>query len=113
MGKGLTEAQIEQFRERGYVKNLRVWDEATIDRARRHFQRVTGELAALGLTHNDVNGWWAVNRGYWELCRTPAVLDCLRTCSARTCSSGAASTSTRPRGTAARCPGTRTPPTGP
>ena len=56
---------------------MRVWDDDTVQQAQSHFRQVTAELEAKGLTHNDVNGWWALNRTYWKLCTTPAVLDCL------------------------------------
>ena len=76
MNKMLSPEQIEQFRERGFIKGVRVFDDIQLEKARALFEKVTAQLAEKGLAHNQVNGWWAVHRGYWEICQTPAVLDC-------------------------------------
>ena len=77
MNKGLSDNQVEQFHEQGYLTGLRVWDDRVVERAQTHFRIVTAELESHGLDHNDVNGWWALNRTYWNLCSTPGILNCL------------------------------------
>ena len=71
----LTERQIEQFHEEGYLRGLRVLDDAAVAALRRKYLEFTERLRAKGLTHNDVNGWWAVNSYFFGVCQTCAVLD--------------------------------------
>jgi hypothetical protein len=76
MNKMLSAEQIEQFHDQGYIKGIRVLDDEQLEQARELFEKVTAGLAEKGLTHNDVNGWWAVHKGFWDVCKTPAILDC-------------------------------------
>jgi len=66
MNKALSDNQVEQFHEQGFLAGLPVWDDRVVERAQAHFRQVTAELESHGLTHNDVNGWWALNRTYWN-----------------------------------------------
>ncbi len=77
MNKRLSNDQVAQFRELGYVKSIPVLDGQQVAKAQSKFVENSEVLKKHGLTHNDVNGWWAVNRSYWEVCMTPAILDCL------------------------------------
>lgn len=76
MNKFLTDMQIAHFHEMGYIKNIPVLDQSALVVARNDFEYFTQQLTLQDLTHNDVNGWWAVNRSFYNLCRTPVVLDC-------------------------------------
>ena len=77
MNKHLSDNQIAQFRELGYVKSIRVLDEQQVAEAQQKFLQYRAFLKEHDLTLNDVNGWWAVNRSYWNVCTTSVVLDCL------------------------------------
>ena len=77
MNKALSDHQVSQFHEQGFLAGLRVWDDRVVEQAQSHFRQVTADLESHGLTHNDVNGWWALNRTYWNLCAIPEILDCL------------------------------------
>ena len=59
MNEVLTDEQVSHFHEMGYVKNIPVLDASALDVARSDVELFTQELTAEGLTHNDVNGWWA------------------------------------------------------
>ena len=71
----LSDAEIAHYRSEGYVKGIRVLDSAALDELREKYLEFTAALRARGLTHHQVNGWWAVNRYFFSVCRTPAILD--------------------------------------
>jgi hypothetical protein len=39
MNKALSDQQIEQFRDQGFLAGLRVWDDNTVERAQSHFRQ--------------------------------------------------------------------------
>jgi hypothetical protein len=41
MNKVLSDQQMEQFHEQGFLAGLRVWDDNTVERAQSHFRQVT------------------------------------------------------------------------
>ena len=70
----LADAEKAQYRTRGYVKNLPVFDAGGVAILQNRFD----ELLALtqgGLEINNLNNWHKANRWVYELCRTPAILD--------------------------------------
>ena len=71
----LSDAEIAHYRSEGYVKGIPVPEPAELGELRERYFEFTAELRARGLTHHQVNGWWAVNRYFSSVCRTPAILD--------------------------------------
>ena len=71
----LSDAEIAHYRSEGYVKDIRVLEPAELDELRSKYLEFTATLRARGLTQHQVNGWWAVNRYFFSVCRTPAILD--------------------------------------
>ena len=71
----LSDAEIAHYRSEGYVKGIRVLESTELDEVREKYLEFTATLRAQGLTHHQVNGWWAVNRYYFSVCRTPAILN--------------------------------------
>ena len=70
----LTAEEKAQFSEWGYVKNLPVFDDTALPVLQSKFR----ELAALvpdDVDINRINMWHKANRWYYEVCRTPAILD--------------------------------------
>ena len=75
MSARLSDAEIARYRSEGYVKGIRVLEPAELGEPREKYLEFTAALRARGLTHDHVNGWWAVNRYFFSVCRTPAILD--------------------------------------
>ena len=71
----LSDAQIAHYRTQGFVKGVRVLEATELDGLREKYLEFTAELRSRGLTHHQVNGWWAVNRYFFSVCRTPAILN--------------------------------------
>lgn len=72
----LTSAEKAQFRECGYVKDLPVFDGPAVTQLQRRFDELSARLPA-GTDINKVNCWHKANRWAYELCATPAILDCV------------------------------------
>ena len=72
----LTNAEKTQFRERGYVKNLPVFDVDAVAVMQQRFDELLGQLPE-GTDINKVNCWHKANRWVYDLCATPAILDCV------------------------------------
>ncbi len=70
----LTEEEKQQYRERGYVKNLPVFDEASVAELQSGFDHLLS-LMPEGSDINLVNNWHKANRWFYDLCRTPEILD--------------------------------------
>ena len=71
----LSDAEVARYRSEGYVKGIPVLEPAELDWLRGKYLEFTAALGARGLTHHQVNGWWALNRYFFSVCRTPAILD--------------------------------------
>ena len=72
----LTAPEKSQYRERGYVKNLPVFDAAGVAALQQRFDELWGRLPE-GTDINKVNCWHKANRWAYDLCATPAILDCV------------------------------------
>jgi non-heme Fe2+,alpha-ketoglutarate-dependent halogenase len=72
----LTEAEKTQFRERGYVKNLPAFDAAAVSQLQQRFDELLAKLPD-GTDINKVNCWHKANRWVYDICKTPAILDCV------------------------------------
>lgn len=72
----LTDAEKLQFGERGYVKNLPVFDADAVAHLQQRFDELWGKLPE-GTDINKVNCWHKANRWTYDLCGTPAILDCV------------------------------------
>jgi non-heme Fe2+,alpha-ketoglutarate-dependent halogenase len=72
----LTDDEAAQYRERGYVKNLPLFDAEGVARLQGRFDDLLARLPA-GTDINKVNCWHKANRWVYDLCCTPAILDCV------------------------------------
>ena len=72
----LTEVEKIQFGERGYVKNLPVFDADVVSHLQQRFDELWAKLPD-GTDINKVNCWHKANRWAYEICATPAILDCV------------------------------------
>lgn len=70
----LTAAEKEQFARDGYVKNLPVFGPQGVARLQALFADWSGRLPA-DIDLSRVNMWHKASRSFYDLCRTPAILD--------------------------------------
>jgi len=74
ISRRLTESEKRQYATRGYVKNLPVFDSAGVEALQGKFEFTLNGLPG-DLDINLVNNWHKANRWFYDLCRTPAILD--------------------------------------
>lgn len=70
----LTAAEKQQYGRDGYVTGLPVFAEAARADLDTFFSYLSGRLAP-GIDINQVNMWHTASRRYYDLCRTPTILD--------------------------------------
>lgn len=70
----LTAEEIQQFHDWGYVKNLPVFAEPAVDELQTRFQELAARLPAEA-NISKVNMWHKASAWFYQLCRTPAILD--------------------------------------
>lgn len=70
----LTRPEIAQFEMDGYVKNLPVFDAAGIEKLQSLFHELAARLPD-DIDLSKVNMWHKASRKFYDLCRTPAILD--------------------------------------
>ena len=70
----LTEAQVDQYHEHGYVKNLPVFDASEISTLQATFEELAARLPD-DTDINQVNMWHKCSRTFYDLSRHPAILD--------------------------------------
>ena len=70
----LTEDEIKQYNEIGYVKNLPVFDETGVRTLQNRFMEMV-EATPEGVDIYRVNNWHKANRWFYDLCHTPTILD--------------------------------------
>ena len=70
----LTTAEKQQFAERGYVKNLPLFDEAGVAALQTRFDELLARVPD-GEDINSRNNWHKANRWCYDLCQTPAIHD--------------------------------------
>ncbi|MEM7403914.1 MAG: phytanoyl-CoA dioxygenase family protein [Pseudomonadota bacterium] len=70
----LSAVEIEQFARDGYVKNLPVFSAAGVAGLQRGFESLASRLPA-DIDISRVNMWHKCSRWFYDLCRTPAILD--------------------------------------
>ena len=70
----LTAEEIAQFRERGYVKNLPLFDEAGVRDLQSRFEALLDAVPE-GVDLYRVNNWHKANRWIYQLSQLPAILD--------------------------------------
>jgi hypothetical protein len=70
----LSAAEKEQFADTGYVKNLPVFAPDGVARLQAMFADFSRRLPE-GTDLNRVNMWHKASRAFYDLCRTPAILD--------------------------------------
>ena len=74
IARRLTEAEKVQFRGRGYIKPLPVFDAESVRELQTGFDDLLSLLPE-GLDINLINNWHKANRWVYDLCRTPEILD--------------------------------------
>jgi non-heme Fe2+,alpha-ketoglutarate-dependent halogenase len=74
IGRRLTTLERDQYVDRGYVKNLPVFECAEVKALQDHFETTLTRLPE-DLDVNLVNNWHKANRWVYDLCRTSAILD--------------------------------------
>jgi chlorinating enzyme len=72
----LTREGIEQYNENGYVKNLPLFDQAEVENLQKEFMEMV-ESVPDSVDIYRLNNWHKANRWFYELGRTPAILDCV------------------------------------
>ena len=70
----LTQPEIEQFHEIGYVKDLPLLDDSGSEQLQREFMQMIDSVPD-SVDIYRVNNWHKANRWFYELGRIPAVLD--------------------------------------
>ena len=70
----LTSAEIDQFHNRGYIKNLPLLDKAGVEMLQTRFMEML-EMVPKDVDLYRVNNWHKANRWFYELTRMPAILD--------------------------------------
>ncbi len=70
----LTNSQVDQYREDGYVKNLPVFNASEISALQATFEQLAARLPD-GTDINQVNMWHKCSRTFYDLSRHPAILD--------------------------------------
>ena len=71
--KRLTPEQMAHFNEHGYIRPLRIFDDAAVVRNRDYFDTL---LAAVGGRNSySINGYHTRCRGIYDLCFNPLILD--------------------------------------
>ncbi|MEE2659201.1 MAG: phytanoyl-CoA dioxygenase family protein [Candidatus Latescibacterota bacterium] len=70
----LTDEEKTQYRSRGYVRNLPVFDDDEVILLQHRFEQLLALLPE-GTDINKINCWHKANRWVSNLCRTPAILD--------------------------------------
>ncbi len=72
----LTPDERAQYQRWGYVKNLPLFSDAAVPRLQAEVTRLI-ERVPDGVDVNRINMWHKANRWYYDVCRTPAILDCV------------------------------------
>ena len=70
----LTESEIEQYQQRGYLKNLPVFDASEIPTLQKFFEELASRLPD-SIDINQVNMWHKCSRTFYNICRHPTILD--------------------------------------
>ncbi len=70
----LTNSQVDQYHEHGYVKNLPVFDASEISTLQATFEELAARLPD-DTDINQVNMWHKCSRTFYDLSRHPAILD--------------------------------------
>ena len=70
----LTNSQVDQYHEHGYVKNLPVFDASEISTLQATFEELAARLPD-GTDINQVTMWHKCSRTFYDLSRHPAILD--------------------------------------
>jgi ectoine hydroxylase-related dioxygenase (phytanoyl-CoA dioxygenase family) len=70
----LTEAEKQQFARDGYVKNLPVFAPSSAADLQTMFHEFAARLPD-GIDISRINNWHKFSRKFYDLCRTPAILD--------------------------------------
>jgi ectoine hydroxylase-related dioxygenase (phytanoyl-CoA dioxygenase family) len=77
--RGLTQEEVAQFREKGYVRGLPVFTPEAATALQSEFQRISGvweqRTGRVGSDISRVNMWHKANKWVYDLSRTPAILD--------------------------------------
>lgn len=66
--------ETRHFAERGYIKNLPLFDAAGVAALQQRFDEFLGRVPT-GDDINTLNNWHKANRWCYDLCHTPAILD--------------------------------------
>ena len=74
IARRLMETEKVQYRERGYIKPLPVFDSESVRELQAGFDDLLSLLPE-GLDINLINNWHKANRWVYDLCRTPEILD--------------------------------------
>ena len=70
----LTQRQVKQFEEHGYVKNLPIFGKSEISKIQKRFKELTNRLPDQA-DINWVNMWHKCSPWYYQLCCHPVILD--------------------------------------
>ena len=70
----LTAEEVKQYHERGFVKNLPLFDEAGVQALQTEFMKNVDKVPE-EVDLYRVNNWHKANRWFYDLAHTPAILD--------------------------------------
>jgi ectoine hydroxylase-related dioxygenase (phytanoyl-CoA dioxygenase family) len=70
----LSADEKQQFEQWGYIKNLPVFDDSAVAELQAFFREVADRLPP-GIDISRINNWHKASRKFFQLCRTPAILN--------------------------------------
>jgi non-heme Fe2+,alpha-ketoglutarate-dependent halogenase len=73
----LTQEQIRRFNEDGYLKGIRIFDEAGAEANRSGFDRLLARVLGEGKTSYAINGYHDRSRMIWDLATHPEIVACV------------------------------------